>query len=178
MACEAETERVGEAHVVEVEDVLHNVVAERVLDQLKAVGGDLTHKMNLLIAGSMVDTALKNATSVAVRTDGYAVLANSIKDELGIFCLEVVQALLDHVVAVEILNERDYVATQSVDDDLDLLRRRNEFNHLLQSAGTVLVECDGDQGWSGIAHEGSALLTAAELQKLLAEVVAKRVCRN
>lgn len=110
----------GEVGVIEVEDVLHDVVAEWVLHKVEAVRSDLTHKLDLLKAGRVIDAALENTATMAVRTNRDAVLANRIKDELCLQRLEVVQALLNNMVAVEVLDEVDDLARQSLDDHLGL----------------------------------------------------------
>lgn len=117
---EADTQRRREARIVEVENVLDDVVAERVLHQVEAISSDLANKLHLLEAGGMVDAALENAAAMTVRADGDAVLADSIKDELGVLGLEVVQALLDDVVAVQVLDKIDNLTAQGIDDHLDL----------------------------------------------------------
>lgn len=43
MALKAKAKRRSKGHVVEVENILHNVIAERVLNELEAVSGDLPH---------------------------------------------------------------------------------------------------------------------------------------
>jgi hypothetical protein len=48
------------------------------------------------------------------------VLADGVEDELGFGRLEVVQALLDDVVAVQILDEVDDLTGQGFDDHLSL----------------------------------------------------------
>lgn len=99
-ASEAEAERIGEARIIEIEDVLDNVIAKRVLNEMEAIGRDLADKLDLLEARGMVNTTLEDAAAVSVSADGDAVSANGIEDELGILRLEMVQALLDYVVAV------------------------------------------------------------------------------
>jgi hypothetical protein len=110
----------SELGVVQIEDVLDDIVAEGVLDKIEAVRGNLANKVYLLIAGRMVDAALKNTAAVAMSTDNDAVFTHSIKDELCLGGFEVVQALLDDVVAIEVLDEIDYLAGQSSNDHVGL----------------------------------------------------------
>lgn len=117
---ETQAKRGSEGHVVQVEDVLHDIVAKRILDELEAIGRDLTHKLNLLEAGSVVDAALKDTATVAVGTNSNAILTNSIKDELSIFGLEVVETLLDDMVAVEVLDKSNDFPAERIDNHLDL----------------------------------------------------------
>jgi len=51
--------------------------------------------------------------------------------DLSILGLQTVQALLDDMVAIEVLNELDNLALESVDDGIDLFASREEFDHLL-----------------------------------------------
>jgi hypothetical protein len=122
LALEAETHRGGEVGIVEVKDVLHHVVTERILDQVEAVCGDLANKVDLLEAGSVVNAALENTASVAVSSDCDAMLAYSIEDELSLRRLEVVETLLNDMVAVEVLDEVDNLTRESLDDCLSLGR--------------------------------------------------------
>lgn len=68
----------------------------------------------------MVNAALKHTATMAVRTDRDAILADSVEDELSIFSLEMVEAFLDDMIAVKVLDESDNIATQCIDDNLDL----------------------------------------------------------
>ena len=110
----------GESSVVQVEDVLDNVVTKRILDKVEAVRRDLANEVNLLVARRMIDAALKNTAAMAVGTDDDAVLAYGIEDELGLRGLEMVQALLNDVVAVQVLDEVDDLARQRLNDHLGL----------------------------------------------------------
>lgn len=65
-----------------VEDILHHIVPERVLDQGIGIRSDLADKMSLLIARCMIDTALENTTSVTVSANHNTMSPNRIEDEL------------------------------------------------------------------------------------------------
>ena len=175
VAEEALSKGPGEGRLAKVEDVLNNVVAEGVLNKSEGVHGDVLDKLSLLVARSMVDTALKNTAAMTVSADNDTASANSVKDELGVLGGQVVETLLDDVVAIEILDERDDFISQSLGDDLDLLRGSDELDHLLQSASTVLVESDLDHGWCSCADEDSALVIVGVLEELLTKVVTKGI---
>ena len=100
LALEALTHGCCEGSIVEIQDVLNHVVAERILYKMETMGRDLANEVNLLEANSVV-----NAATMAMSANGDAVLAYSIKDELSLHGLEVVQTLLNDVVAVQILDE-------------------------------------------------------------------------
>lgn len=176
VAEEALSERLGEGRLTKVEDVLYNIVAERILNKSEGVHGDVLNKLTLLVARSMIDTALENTAAMTMSADNDTASANSVKDELGVLGGQMVEALLDDVVAVEILDERNDFVSQSLGDDLDLLGGRDELDHLLQSASTVLVESNLDHRGCGCADEDSALIVVGVLEELLAEVVAEGVC--
>ena len=124
----------------------------------------------------MVDTTLQDAAAVAMGTDDDTASANGVKYELCIFRRQMVETLLDDVVAVEVLDKRNDIISESLGDNLNLLRSRDELDHLLQGASTVLVECDLDHGWCGCADENGALVIVGKFEQLLAEVVAEGVC--
>lgn len=104
LARKANAQRIGEARIIQVENVLHDVVAEGILDKVEAVRGDLANQLDLLEAIGMVNAALKDAAAMAVGANCDAVLTNGVEDELGILGLEVVQTLLDDVVTVQVLD--------------------------------------------------------------------------
>jgi len=115
---------------------------------METVGSDLANELNLLEARSVINAPLENAASVTVSSDSDAMRTNRIEDELSILSLEMVQALLNDVIAIKILNQRHYLVAQSIDNGLDLeksvtnivkrnltntnlLRSRDELDHLL-----------------------------------------------
>ena len=145
---ESEAQRSSERGFIEIKDVLNDVIAEGILHEMETVGGDLANELNLLEARSVINAPLENAASVTVSTDSDAVRTNRIEDELSILSLEMVQALLNDVIAIKILNQRHHLVAQRIDNGLDLeksatntvkrslvntnlLRSRDELNHLL-----------------------------------------------
>ena len=68
----------------------------------------------------MVDAALQDAAAVAVRRDLDAVGGDGVVDELVVLGRELVQALLDDVVAVQVLDEDDDVQAEGDDDGVNL----------------------------------------------------------
>lgn len=165
----------GEDWLIEVEDILHDIVAEWVLNQHKCGVGDLADQPGLLVAGGVVDTTLKDAAAMAVCADIDAVESDRIEDELRVEGGKLVQAFLDNVVTIQILDQLHNLITQGLDNDLNLLWCRDELNHLLECASSVLVQGDADKVVRGVADQDGALLVVAELEKLLAEVVAERI---
>lgn len=174
-AGEHSDKRLGEDRLIEIEDVLNDVVSERILDQNIGVIGDLANQPSLLITGSMIDAALENTAAMAVGSHIDTVGSNSVKDELSIRRGKLVKALLDDMVAVQVLNQFDDAVSKGSDDGLDLARGGDEFNHLLEGPSSVLVECNADELTGGILNENSALLIIAVLEELLAEVVSKGI---
>ena len=58
MPLEGLTQRIGKAVFLEVNDVLKDVVAKRILHKGEGVGSDLADKLSLLKTSGMVDAAL------------------------------------------------------------------------------------------------------------------------
>jgi len=145
---ESEAQRSSERGFIEIKDVLNDVIAEGILHEMETVGSDLANELNLLEARSVINAPLENAASVTVSSDSDAMRTDRIEDELSILSLEMVQALLNDVIAIKILNQRHHLVAQSIDNGLDLeksvtntvkrnlintnlLRSRDELNHLL-----------------------------------------------
>ena len=145
---ESEAQWSSERGFIEIKDVLNDVITEGILHEMETVGGDLANELNFLEPRSMINAPLENAASVTVSTDSDAVRTNRIEDELSILSLEMVQALLNDVIAIKILNQWHHLVAQSIDNGLNLeksvmnivkrslvntnlLRSRDELNHLL-----------------------------------------------
>ena len=145
---ESEAQRSSERGFVEIKDVLNDVITEGILHEMETVGSDLANELNFLEPRSMINAPLENAASVTVSSDSDAMRTDRIEDELSILSLEMVQALLNDVIAIKILNQRHYLVAQSIDNGLDLeksvtnivkrnlmntnlLRSRDELDHLL-----------------------------------------------
>lgn len=77
---------------------------------------------------------------------------------LGILGGETIETFLNDMIAVQILDEFYHLAVESIDDSLDLLGRRDEFYHLLQSTRTVTVQSNLDHFRSGIIDQNCTLL--------------------
>ncbi len=114
-------ERVGEAFLLKVDDVLKDIIAERILHELEGAIGDLVNEPSLLNAGGMVDATLQDTTAMTMSPNHNTVGANCVEDELlkislkyswlaagtiylSVFGRETVETLLNHMIAVEILN--------------------------------------------------------------------------
>lgn len=178
VATEGLAERLGENGLSKVQDVLHNVVAKRILNQREGIGGDLTDQTGSLLAGRVVDAALQDTAAVAVSPNDDTVRTNGIVDELGVPGIETVEAFLDDMVTIQVLHQLDHVVLQSAHDGAGLLRSRDELNHLLQSASAVLVESNLDKLRRRVVHENGSLVVVGILQQLLAQVVTEGVCRS
>jgi hypothetical protein len=91
------------------------------LDEGKRIVGDLIHKLNSLCLRRMINTTLQNAAAMAVGCNLDTIRSNSIVDELQtisekvtrarsttnlvVLGCQLVQTLLDDVVAVQILDQ-------------------------------------------------------------------------
>ena len=118
--------------VLELEDVLDQVVAVGVLDQVLNVVDDVVRELELLGSGALFEAPLHHTAAVLVLADLDAVLHASVEDELGVLAgeLAAVQVLvgwavggfedheegLDHVVAVHVHGQLNYALVEGVDD--------------------------------------------------------------
>lgn len=93
------------------------------LDEGEGVVRDLGSQLDLLRVRRMVDAALEDAAAVAMRGHGNAVGGDSVIDKLVLLGGELVEALLDDVVSVEVLDQADDVAPQCLDDKRNLTKR-------------------------------------------------------
>ena len=71
--------------LVEVEDILHDIVAKRILNKNKCGVRYLANQPGFLVAGGVVDATLEDAAAVAVCADVDAVKSDGIENEL---CVE------------------------------------------------------------------------------------------
>jgi hypothetical protein len=172
---ELRDDRLGVFGLVEINDVLHHIIAEGVLHQDVGVIRDLLNENPLLRAIGVIDAALDDTASVAVGADLDTVMTDSVEDELSILRRQLVKALLDDMVPVQILDERDDIKLQSFNDELSLDRTGDELNHPLKCAGSMLIEGDLHHFGLCITDECCSLLRVAILEQLLAEIVAEGI---
>ena len=165
---EAATQRLGESWLREIENVLHHIVAERILDERERIGDDVIDQGTLLATGCMVNATLEDAATVTMSSHNNAVVTNGIEDELSIVRTQVVETFLNHMVAVEVLDELHHIVLESGDDQLSLLWARDVFDHSLQRASAVLIEGDLRHGWNGSLDEDCTLLGVGIFEKTLA----------
>lgn len=173
MSEERLTERLTKLRLANVHDVLNHIVAKRILNQGVTVLRDGANNLCSLSARSVVDTALQNTASMTVSTNNDNIGTNSINNELNVLVLEVVETLLDDMVAVQVLDQADNIAVEGSGDHLDLDRTGDELDHLLEGTSAVLVQSDLDHLWRGALDKCSTLLVIGVLKELLAEVVAE-----
>lgn len=168
-------QRSGETRIGKIQDVLNNIVSKGVLDKSVRVRGDPSDQLSLLGTRGMINAALQNTASMAVGADNDTMSTNSLVDELGLLGVQAVQALLNDVVAIQVLDQIHDMVLQRIDNSLGLLGSGDELDHLLESAGTMLVQRDLNKLGSSVVNEGGALLVVGVLKKLLAQVVAERI---
>lgn len=82
LATEFEDNGLREVGLSKVKNVLNHVIAESVLDKVKRVFGDFCDQLDLLFPRSVVDTSLKDTTSMAMSSDWNAMFSNGIENEL------------------------------------------------------------------------------------------------
>lgn len=82
---------------------------------------DFRDELNALLLGCVVDTALENAATVPVSGNFDTVDSDGIINELVVRRNETVQALLDDVVAIEVLDEGHDMRRESSDNGNNLV---------------------------------------------------------
>ena len=87
---------------------------------------------------------------------------------LSIIRRQPIEALLNYVIAVKVLNQFYNLMGQSTDDGGDLLRGADEFDHFLEGPCAVTVECNLDHLRGGIVDQHRTLFIIGEFQQLLA----------
>lgn len=134
----------------------------------------------LLLRSREINATLEYAASVAMGRDKDAVLGYCIVDELVVLGIELLQASLDDMITVEVLDELDDASFEMIDHSLDLcfgriVIRPKTLDKLLCRAGPVDVEGDGDKVGSDPADNRSTLFGVAVVQQLLTQVVSEGV---
>jgi len=92
-----------------------------------------------------VDAALQHAAAVPVRRDLDAVAHGCIVHKLAVLWAQPLQAALDDVVAVQVLDQRHDAGGEGLDYYRALLRTGEGLDQLLDRSGAVRVEGDGDE---------------------------------
>lgn len=82
---ELQNQRLSEAGLIQINDVLNDIIAKGVLNEASSVLRDAVDESDLLITSSMINAALKDAATVAMSSDVDAVIADGLKDELVVF---------------------------------------------------------------------------------------------
>jgi hypothetical protein len=112
----------------------------------------------------MINASLENATTMAVSSNINTVSTYGVEDELSIGWREFVEALLDDMIAVQVLDKLNNSESESVNDGLNLTGRGDEFNHLLQSPSSMLVESIAKKVVGCVLYEKVAFFLIAELK--------------
>lgn len=79
---EGVAERVSEARLLEIDNILKDVVAKGILNKMEGAVSDLADEIGFLVARGVVYTTLQHATAMTMSSNRHAISANSIKDEL------------------------------------------------------------------------------------------------
>ena len=87
---------------------------------------------------------------------------------LCISIIKAVQALLNDVVPIQVLNKLDYLMLKRFDNGLNLLRRADEFDHFLKRSCPVAVEGYFDHFGRSVIDQHRSLFIIRKLQELLA----------
>ena len=84
--------------------------------------GNLRNKLKALSLRSVVDATLEDTASVTVSSDFNTVRGDGVVDKLVILRGKLVQAFLNDMIAVEVLEENHDVQAKGKDDRVDLER--------------------------------------------------------
>ena len=76
------------------------IVAIRVLNEGESIVRNFVDELDPLMLGSMIYAALEDAATMAVGANFDTVVTNCAEDKLGILRAELVETLLNHMVAV------------------------------------------------------------------------------
>ena len=87
----------------------------------------------------MIDASLHDTTAMSVTSYLGAVATDSIVDELIIVTGQSVQASLNDVIAIQVLDQHHTAFVQSFSGEFDLLRSIQVLKHLLHSSSTMHV---------------------------------------
>jgi hypothetical protein len=152
--------------------------------------GDLGDELDALALGSVVDAALHDAAAVSMGSHFHAAGRNRIVDELVVLRLERVEALLNDVVAVQVLNQCDDVLIEGRNQGLDLALGRQVVDQALdrssamtaralelhqRRAPDVHIERDADQIIVDARQQYVLLLVGRVFEEALSQVVAEAV---
>ena len=83
---------------------MDDIVAEGVLDKCKGILCDTGDELGSLISGRVVNATLQDATTMAVCANNDTVLADCVIDEFGILGPKAIEAFLDDMVAIQVLD--------------------------------------------------------------------------
>lgn len=149
----------------------------------------------------MVDAALENAATMTMRSNLHAICRHCVINELIILRRELVQALLNDVIAIQILNQNDNGEAECNNNGMDLgvafgvslprpvsdIKRisdqdsaylsacREEIDHLLDSTSAMHIEGDIDKVLRHRFTNDVSLIICRIFQELLAEIVTERI---
>jgi hypothetical protein len=87
----------------------------------------------LLRIDGMINAALEHTAAVTMSCDFNAVFADDVIDELIVFSREAMQAFLDDVVSIQVLDEGHHFGPQCIGHSLDLMAGREVFDESLDS---------------------------------------------
>lgn len=87
---EGVAERVSEARLLEVDNVLKDVVAKGILNEMEGAFSDLADELGFLVTGGVVYATLQHATAMTMGSNRHAVGTNGIKDELSLISRSII----------------------------------------------------------------------------------------
>mmetsp|Transcript_47175 Transcript_47175/g.152855 ORF Transcript_47175/g.152855 Transcript_47175/m.152855 type:complete len:307 (-) Transcript_47175:1106-2026(-) len=156
-------DRVRERRLAQVEDILHDVIAKRVDDELGREPHDLADDLLAVRRRGVVQAALQHAAAVPVRRDGEAIRDGAVIDARGQLGGQRGEAALHHVVRVHVADELHDRGQEGGAQGRLLGGTVGALHHLLHHARPVHVERDLDHPRDRAVDECGALLAGAVL---------------
>jgi uncharacterized MnhB-related membrane protein len=128
-----------------------------------------------LLGVSSIDALLHDAAPVLVASYLGALLHHSFVYELVVLWLPCEEDLLDDVVAVDVFSQLSHLSFQVLTEHLDLVRRLDDLDYLLDGPRSVGVATQVDWVVLDLLDDGCELFLSAGLSDLLSQVVAEGV---
>lgn len=154
--------------------MLDNIVSILVLHKRDGAAQQLLEDGSGLLLVAVFQNPLDNSASVWVSCEGVHLSGEGIHDELDEMRWYFLDALLDDVVAVLVLDALHYIALEFL-DELSLLVYLNNLKCLLDHSASVHLHREVEDMASELVGENATLLRCTVLEELLNYIVSKHI---
>mmetsp|Transcript_9391 Transcript_9391/g.34835 ORF Transcript_9391/g.34835 Transcript_9391/m.34835 type:complete len:211 (-) Transcript_9391:2052-2684(-) len=134
---------------------------------------DLLVEEIFLLWSSIINTSLQHTATVLVRGNLHTSTSNCVVNELLVLGTQFLQASLNHMVSIQILDERNNVAFQGACHQFDLLGSTDALNKLLNCSGTVHIRGNFHEIIAHSTNDFRLVYIIAMLHQFLAQIVSK-----